>query len=208
MKQDDGDQWQYRLDNHAQITAICFQSHPDLHALPSIPPHQIPKSRQSVALSLETLLIHLASSHYWTGRCQIPLDPPPLPLETKFGPLCPIFILHDTDIVLFDGPLWKRTGVNSFLYVVKSPLLQELQVATKYASSFSPEHLFIQQQLLHKYQQGGNAKWEDLVIGGNALTASLMWVEYVRFMKRCVFLDGVIHIHIATRVKGMCFATT
>lgn len=51
--------------------------HPDLHALPSIPPHQIPKSRQSVALSLGPLLIHLASPHYWTGRYKIPWTLPP-----------------------------------------------------------------------------------------------------------------------------------
>lgn len=74
MKQDDGDQWQYQLDNHAQITAICSQSHHHLHALLSILPHKIPKSQQSAALGLETLLIHIASSHYWAEECQIPLD--------------------------------------------------------------------------------------------------------------------------------------
>lgn len=207
MKQDDGDQWQYRLDNHAQITAICSQSHPDLHALPSIPPHQIPKSRQSVALSLETLLIHLASSHYWTGRCQIPLDPP-FPSRNQIWPFMSYFYTPWHWYIAVWWPPLKANRSKLIFYVVKSPLLQELQVATKYASSFSPEHLFIQQQLLYKYQQGGNAEWEDLLIRGNTLTASLMWVEYVRFMKRCVFLDGVIHIHIATRGKRMCFATT
>lgn len=74
MKQDDGDQWQDQLDNHAQITAICSQSHHHLHALLSILPRKIPKSQQSAALSLETLLIQAASSHYWTGECQIPSD--------------------------------------------------------------------------------------------------------------------------------------
>lgn len=45
--------------------------HPDPHAPLSIPPCQIPKSWQSVALSLEPFLIHLASPHYWTGWYKI-----------------------------------------------------------------------------------------------------------------------------------------
>lgn len=40
---------------------------PDLHVLASIRPDQIPKSRQSAALSLGAALIHRASLHYWTG---------------------------------------------------------------------------------------------------------------------------------------------
>ena len=71
MKWDERDQWQYQLDNHSQITAICSQSPPLIytHYRQSLP-SPIPKSRQSVALSLWPLLIHLASPHYWTGRCK------------------------------------------------------------------------------------------------------------------------------------------
>lgn len=58
--------------------------HRDPHALLSIPPHQIPKSLQSVALSLGPPLIHLAGPHYWTGRYEILWTLPPL--ETEFCP--------------------------------------------------------------------------------------------------------------------------
>lgn len=64
----------------------------------------------------------------------------------------------------------------------------------QHAVSFSLEHLLIQHQLGYsfKYQQCEMEMQNERTywLQGDALTASLMWVEYVRFMKRCVFLDG------------------
>lgn len=70
---------------------------PDLHVLASIRPDQIPKSRQSAALSLGAALIHRASLHYWTGGRVAIWTPLPSQKKKKKKPqtqlsvLCPIF---------------------------------------------------------------------------------------------------------------------
>lgn len=66
--------------------------HHDRRALPSISPQQISKSWQSVALSFEPLLIHLANSHYGTGWYWT------LPLTRN--PSWPILFLHSASLIL------------------------------------------------------------------------------------------------------------
>lgn len=137
MKQDDGDQWQYQLDNHAQITAICSQSHHHLHAQPSILPHKIPKSQQSAALSLETPLIHAASTHYWTGECQIPSDP-----RNQIWAFLSYFCAcwHWSNAV----PSLKSNQSNFFFFSKRSNLLSERQAAAWHLEGVSSKYSFIQ----------------------------------------------------------------
>lgn len=187
---------------------------PDIHALSSISPHQIPKSRQSVALSLGPLLIHLASPHYWTGRCEIPWTLPPSWNQMwPFTGMSHFYTRHNRSTAVWWSPLKASRCEVISMWSYASTRIHYVQEERKKAVSFSVEHVFIQQQLEYqfKYQQCRVEMQNErtYLLWGDALTASRMWVEYVRFMKRCVLLDGAIHIQIATRGKGMhCIATT
>lgn len=83
--------------------------------------------------------------------------------------------------------LWNQTGVNTFF-------LQSGQIFCLQGNSSSmTSRVGVEQEFIHPTTitsisavQDGDAKWEGLVIWGNALTGTLTWAEYL-LEKSCIF---------------------
>lgn len=162
--------------------------HPDLHALHSIPPQQIPKSWQSVALSLGPILIHLASPHYWTGRYNISWTL--CPSRNWISSFISLYVLFFNIFTsLFSCKLFSLRWNRCKLIFMWSNLNLTAASQGKRGFMLSSSSAYLTTTgiiIWISAMQGKMQNEESYRLQGDALTASLMWVEYVRSFCICV----------------------